>query len=294
VKTLVAGWFSFEGMGATAGDLLARDLACDWLREAGRSVDVAHAPPFTGGVDWRSVEPDGYQEVVFVCGPFGNGPPLDGFLERFRAARLIGLDVSLLEPLETWNPFDLLWERDSSSASRPDISFAAPSSEVPVIGLVLVHPQHEYEGGMHEEVGGAIDRLLEAKEMAVIEIDTRLDENRTELSTPGEVEAMIASTDVVITTRVHGLVMALRNSIPALVIDPIAGGAKVRRQADAVGWPIAYNADQISDPVLGEALDRCLSEELRSQAARCGYRAREQVAALRKELIATLREADQV
>jgi polysaccharide pyruvyl transferase WcaK-like protein len=126
--------------------------------------------------------------------------------------------------------------------------------------------------------------------MAVIEIDTRLDENRHGLSTPGEVEALIASTDVVITTRVHGLVMALRNSIPALVIDPIAGGAKVRRQADAVGWPIAFNADQISDPVLGEALDRCLSEELRSQAARCGSRARERVAAVREEFVATLRD----
>jgi hypothetical protein len=289
VKTLVAGWFSFEGMGATAGDLLARDLACEWLREAGRSVEVAHAPPFSGGVDWRSVDPAAYPEVVFVCGPFGNGPPLDGFLTRFREARLIGLDVSLLEPIEDWDPFDLLWERDSSRTSRADITYAAPSSEVPVVGMVLVHPQREYGGGMHEEVGRAMGRLREVREMAVIEIDTRLDENRTELRTPGEVEAMIASTDVVITTRVHGLVMALRNSIPALVIDPIAGGAKVRRQADAVGWPIAFNADQISAPALGEALDRCLSEELRSQAARCGYRAREQVAALREELIATLR-----
>jgi hypothetical protein len=291
VKTLVAGWFSFEGMGATAGDLLARDLACEWLREAGRSVEVAHAPPFSGGVDWRSVDPAGYPEVVFVCGPFGNGPPLDGFLERFREARLIGLDVSLLEPIEDWDPFDLLWERDSSTTSRADISYAAPSSEVPVVGMVLVHPQREYEGGMHEEVGRAIGRLREVREMAVIEIDTRLDQNRTGLRTPGEVEAVIASTDVVITTRVHGLVMALRNSIPALVIDPIAGGAKVRRQADAVGWPIVFNADQISDPVLAEAFDRCLSEGLRSQAARCGYRAREQVAALRKELIVTLRRA---
>jgi hypothetical protein len=294
VKTLVAGWFSFEGMAATAGDLLARDLACEWLGEAGRSVEVALAPPFSGGVDWRSVDPAGYREVVFVCGPFGNGPPLDEFLTRFREARLIGLDVSLLEPLEAWDPFDLLWERDSSRTSRPDISFAGPSSDVPVVGVVLVHPQREYEGGMHEAVGRAIGRLREVREMAVIEIDTRLDENRTELRTPGEVEAMIASTDVVITTRVHGLVMALRNSIPALVIDPIAGGAKVRRQADAVGWPIAFNADQISDPVFGEALDRCLREEMRREAARCRDRARERVAAVREELVATLRKADQV
>jgi Polysaccharide pyruvyl transferase len=294
VKTLVAGWFSFEGMGATAGDLLARDLACEWLREAGRSVDVAHAPPFSGGVDWRSVDPAGYHEVVFVCGPFGNGPPLDGFLKRFRAARLIGLDVSLLEPLEAWDPFDLLWERDSSRISRPDISFAAPSSEVPFIGIVLVHPQREYEGGMHEEVGAAIGRLRETREIAVVEIDTRLDENSTGLGTPGEVEVLIARADVIVTTRLHGLVMALRNSVPAVVIDPIAGGAKVRRQADAVGWPIAFNADEINDALLARALDQCLSEEMRTEAARCRDRARERVDAVRKELVATLRKAEQI
>ena len=28
MKTLVAGWFSFELMGASAGDLMARDVAC--------------------------------------------------------------------------------------------------------------------------------------------------------------------------------------------------------------------------------------------------------------------------
>lgn len=294
MKTLVAGWFSFEGMGATAGDLLARDVACEWLREAGRSVDVAHAPPFGGGVDWRSVDPAGYEEVVFVCGPFGNGPPLDGFLERFQAARLIGLDVSLLEPLEAWDPFDLLWERDSSRTSRPDISFAARSREVPVVGVVLVHPQREYEGGMHEEVGGAIRRLLEARELAAVEIDTRLDHNSTGLRSPGEVEALIARADVVVTTRLHGLVFALRNAVPALVIDPIAGGAKVRRQADTVGWPVAFNADEISDTVLERALDRCLSDEMRTEAARCRDRARDRLAGVREELLATLGRTDQV
>jgi hypothetical protein len=37
-KTLVAGWFSFEDMGASAGDLMARDLACDGLKQAGTGL----------------------------------------------------------------------------------------------------------------------------------------------------------------------------------------------------------------------------------------------------------------
>jgi hypothetical protein len=35
MKILVAGWFSFEGMGATAGNLLSKDIVCDWLDQAG-------------------------------------------------------------------------------------------------------------------------------------------------------------------------------------------------------------------------------------------------------------------
>ena len=110
MKTLVAGWFSFEQMGATAGDLFARDLLCEWLRSVGHSYDVAVASPFQGDVDWRSVDPENYSNVIFVCGPFGNGWPITEFLPRFDRCRLIGINLSMLESLDIWNPFDLLFE----------------------------------------------------------------------------------------------------------------------------------------------------------------------------------------
>ena len=43
MRTLVAGWFSFTGMNVTAGDVMARDVACRWLHEAGLPFDVANA-----------------------------------------------------------------------------------------------------------------------------------------------------------------------------------------------------------------------------------------------------------
>ena len=46
MKALVAGWFSFQGMGTTAGDLMVRDVVCDWLEAAGFMYDVAIASPF--------------------------------------------------------------------------------------------------------------------------------------------------------------------------------------------------------------------------------------------------------
>jgi hypothetical protein len=200
IRVLVAGWFSFEQMGTTAGDLLARDLACDWIKEAGLNYDVALAPPFHGGVNWKRVRPSRYSHVVFVCGPFGNGWPIPEFLERFKRTHLTGIDLTMLDPLDVWNPFDHLLERDSSVTSRPDIAFLSRERRVPVVGVVRVHPQKEYKAkARHEAAEAAIQRLITSREMAVVNIDTRLDTNATGLRTPSEVESLIARMDAVVT-----------------------------------------------------------------------------------------------
>jgi hypothetical protein len=288
MKTLVAGWFSFEQMGATAGDLLARDLACEWLERAGCAYDVAHAPPFRGGVDWRGVDPREYTHVLFVCGPFGNGEPVVEFLDRFAGRRLIGLNLSMLEALDVWNPFDRLWERDSSACARPDLTFLSDRPRAPVVGLVLIHPQPEYRGrDRHREANGALHRLVAAREMAAVPIDTRLDENATGLRTPAEVESLIARMDVVLTTRLHGLVLALKNGVPALAIDPVAGGHKITLQARSVGWPVVFDAEALSDEALGRALDHCLTEAARAEARRCAERAATILRDVRDQFLAT-------
>ena len=144
MKTLVMGWFSFELYGATAGDLMAKDVVCDWLRAAGHQCDVALAPPFEGGVDWRTVPPKDYTHLLFVCGPFGESPDTVEFLKRFAHCRKVGMNLSMLQKLEEWNPFDLLFERDSDRTSNSDISLLCSQTLAPVVGLCLVEPQNEY------------------------------------------------------------------------------------------------------------------------------------------------------
>ncbi|MBA3746399.1 MAG: polysaccharide pyruvyl transferase family protein [Solirubrobacterales bacterium] len=273
MRTLVAGWFSFEQMGATAGDLLVKDVACRWLAEAGHEVDVALARPFTGGVDWRTVDPHDYATVVFACGPFGNGDPVTELLDRFEHCRLVGLDVSMLEPLAVWNPFDVLVERDSSRRATPDLAFASGGPRVPVVGVVLVHRQSEYVRSLHHVAEQAIDRLLASREVALVRIDTRLDvPNAVGLRTPGEVESLIARMDAVVTTRLHGMVLALKHGVPALAIDPIGGGAKICAQIDAIGWPAGFTADELDDARLSETLDWCLGSDARERARACRER----------------------
>jgi len=284
MRALVAGWFSFEQMGATVGDLYARDVLRKWLDDLVCPYDVALAPPFEGGVDWHAVAPADYTHLVFVCGPFGRSWEVTSFLERFAACRLVGINLSMLEPLSAWNPFDLLLERDSSRTARPDLSFLAEAPRVPVVGLVLIDTQPEYRdldlmGGANE----ALRRLLEAREAAAVAIDTRLDVNGTGLRTASEVESLIARMDLVLTSRMHGLVLSLKNGVPVVAVDPVAGGAKVLRQARTVGWPCAFGVEEAGEAALRRAFDYCLTSEARERARACADGARALLAAAREE-----------
>jgi len=291
VRVLVAGWFSFEHMGATAGDLIARDVACRWLDEAQVPYDVAVVPPFTGGRDWRSTDPRPYTHVIFVCGPFGNGEPVVSFLKHFHGKRLVGLDLTMLQPLKEWNPFHHLFERDSSAGANPDTAFAGPTPRIPVVGIVLAHPQKEYKDkGMHAVASAALQRLVEEREAARIFIDTCLDPwNTTGQRTAGEIEATIAHVDVVLTTRLHGMVLALKNGVPAIAIDPISGGAKLARQAEVIGWPHCYAVDSVADQQLSDAFEYCCTPAARAAAADCARRVAERVDEVKSRFIATLR-----
>jgi exopolysaccharide biosynthesis predicted pyruvyltransferase EpsI len=158
---------------------------------------------------------------------------------------------------------------------------------VPVVGMVEVHPQREYrERSTHQVAHEAMHRLIHAREMAVVPIDTRLDINGTGLRTPAEVESLIARMDVVLTTRLHGMVLALKNGVPAIAIDPIAGGAKIRRQADTIGWPMAFTVDRLGDEELQKAYDYCLTMEARAQARACVERAVEKITKVRAQFVA--------
>jgi hypothetical protein len=288
-RALVAGWFSFEDGHATAGDLLTRDVACEWLDRLGLAYDVAVAPPFTGGVDWRAVDPEAYSHVIFVCGPFERGELEAAFLARFAGARLVGLNLSMREPLERWSPFDLLIERDSSRRAFPDLAFLSSVPHVPVVGVCLVE---EYEGALVTEANAAVERLVGSRELAVVAIDTRLDANATALRTPAEVESLVARMDAVVTTRLHGMVLALKNGVPALAIDPAPGGAKIVRQAETIEWPVVFAADTLESDALEAALDFCLSEQARERAHACRLRAERAAAEARDELTRELREPE--
>jgi polysaccharide pyruvyl transferase len=282
MNILVAGWFSFENGHATAGDVLARDVVTRWLDKQGWQYDVAAAAPFNGDVRWELTPRDAYDAVVFVCGPFQCGELEERFVHHFDGTPLFGLNLSLSEHLDSWNPFHCLWERDSSRTARPDLVFLSDAPLVPVVGVCKVEP---YPGGLTELTDPAIDALVGARHAAVVAIDTRLDVNQVGLRTPAEVESLIARTDALVTTRLHGLVLALKNGVPVVAIDAEAGGAKLVRQAESVGWPICFTADRLEAAALEDALDYCLTDDARLRARGCTERARTLLAAVEATML---------
>ncbi|KAB2832498.1 MAG: glycosyltransferase, partial [Candidatus Brocadia sp.] len=289
MKFLVTGWFSFENGHVTAGDILAAELACKWLKQAGYYYDIAFAPPFSGGVNWRHTDPNLYTHVLFVCGPFQKGDLESEFLLRFAGCRLVGLDLTMIHPLEVWNPFDFLIERDSSQAAHPDIVFATQQPLVTVVGVCLVEP---YPGAIDHIANEAINRFLASREVAIVNIDTRLDTNNTGLRSSAEIESLIARMDVVFTTRLHGTVLALKNGVPVIAIDPEAGGAKIKRQAETIGWPIVFAADALTDESLQEAFAYCLSDAAVAKAKECAKHANQMIEEMKHELLRALATPD--
>ena len=286
IRVLIAGWFSFEQMGASAGDLLARDLVSQWLANEQIDYTIAVDTPFTDGKHFRDLEPADYTHVLFVCGPCGNGPPLTELLDRFDRCEWLGLNLTMLQNLEEWNPFELLIERDSNRTTRPDMVFLTEPLRVPRIGLILVHPQKEYgERGRHKQVGDFIESQLAQMDVAVLPIDTRLDHNAGGLNSSGQIESMIASMDLTITTRLHGTVLSIKNGVPPIVIDPIHGGAKVAAQCRAIGWEWFTHAEELGADWLQDAIAYALSDQAIPDVAACRDAARRSLSEMQSVLL---------
>src|SRR3712207_8482107 len=52
--------------------------------------------------------------------------------------------------------------------------------------------------------------------------------------------------DVVVSMRLHALVLGLKHGRPVVACDPIAGGAKVTSQAAALDWPLVVPAEELT------------------------------------------------
>lgn len=273
MRVLVTGWSSFLDGEATAGDVLSMEVVRDSLVEARVGVDVAWSSRFRAdGPSLEQVDPDSYTHLVFVCGP-AHGQQVRQLHERFMHCRRLAVGVSVVVPDDpAVTGFHRVIARDEAGASPSrDLAAAPRCAQVPVVGVVLAHAQHEYGNRQrHAGVHAVLTSWLARQDCARLPFDTRLDSHDRRLArTSGQLESVIRRLDVMVTTRMHGLVLALKNGVPVLAVDPIAGGAKVSAQAAAWAWPAVVAADSLTEAVLDDWWGWCQSADCVVQTARC-------------------------
>lgn len=72
----------------------------------------------------------------------------------------------------------------------------------------------------------------------------------------------MSKVDVLITNRLHGLVLGLKNNVPVVAVDSVAGGGKVSAQAKALGWQVLIPVEELSVEKLDETVRKCLSQDM--------------------------------
>ncbi|MDG9701275.1 polysaccharide pyruvyl transferase family protein [Streptomyces sp. DH37] len=262
-RTLLTGWFTFLHGEVTAGDVLALERVREVLGRSGIPHDTAWSPGFRpDALRLEDADPARYTHVVFVCGPL-HGPQVARLHERYADCVRVAVGVSVIDPGDpAVRGFHHVLPRDADGV-RPtaDLAAAAPGRPVtPVAGVVLTHGQGEYGGRRrHEEVAERVTGWLARTDCARVELDTRLAPGDWRLCrTPAQLQSVLARLDVVVTDRLHGLVLALRAGVPALAVDPVEGGAKVTAQARVHRWPALVPAERLTEGELDRWWRWCL------------------------------------
>lgn len=264
-RALLTGWFTFLHGEVTAGDVLALERVREVLDRSGIPHDTAWSPGFRpDGPHLGDADPARYTHVVFVCGPL-HGPQVAQLHERYPDCVRVAVGVSVIDPGDpAVRGFHHVLPRDAEEA-RPtaDLAAAAPEAPAaPVAGVILTRGQGEYGGRRrHEEVAERVTGWLARSDCARVELDTRLADGDWRLcGTPAQLQSVLARLDVVVTDRLHGLVLALRAGVPALAVDPVAGGAKVTAQARVHRWPALVPAERCAREELDRWWRWCLTE----------------------------------
>lgn len=286
---LIAGYFSYKNRCATFGDTEALRVVCDWLEEIDIPFDIAcHPVNGIAGLDLLALDPRPYSIFIYVCGPWNEDN--NAILKKFQDCLKIGVNLSLEDT--GYNKFDILFCRDLPLKHNPDVVFASQVPNLPLAGIACVHPQREYgERQRHKRVQQVIGQYLDCREVAGVTLDTLHYKNPTAIRNAVEYENLVGRLDVVISSRLHGMVFALKRGVPVVAIDPVAGGAKVTAQANALGWPLIFNGDDIDETKLRDAVNLCLSGKLSDVVANVRTRALARLSEVKAEFLQKLQKA---
>ncbi|WFP62233.1 capsular polysaccharide synthesis protein [Mesorhizobium sp. WSM4904] len=269
-------WYGSLKDNGTVGDLYALQSVAARLKALG--VNFRHLTASSEfEISGERVAPDtvvhsDYATLVFVCGPvIKHHPIVETVIRRFPSAKKIGISVSLFPAnhVSYTQPFDVVLAREGGPRRFEDVAILAPSlvtqkrarasNEPLVVGLVLRGEQSEYgpDSSLHDRTSALVSHVLSTLgtkyQVKTVEIEHHLTRSG---QTPLEMERLYSSCDLVLTSRFHGAILAMRNEIPFIAVDQIRRGGKLTSLLSTSGWPFVYRAEHIDgDHVARAALE---------------------------------------
>jgi hypothetical protein len=256
------GTIDRRGDVTTIGDLMAVYNVALSLRRFVSHVDVAwHGNLFELNacrVDFDAIDRQGYDAVVYVCGPITRGHKK--FFAGFPSTKKIAVGVSVTSGADPLTFIDAVYARDSESNRSFDLALADigyPHFKAGVdvrddrVAVCLVGGQAEYGNDDGHERAAALGEQASAGRKTV-PVQTLLDQTRP---IPASVEIDLQCASSLITTRMHGALLAIYHGVPVVSVDQIRGGAKVTRIVSQLEWPV-FNAWTATPEQLTEELDK--------------------------------------
>lgn len=249
MRVLITSWASFLHGEANAGDVASTHRVASALETAGIPHDSAWSPMLRpDAMSLAQAPAQNYTDVVFVSGRL-HGWQVEQLHERYASCRRVAVGCSVIDPHSpAYTGFHSVLARDfPGAAAARDLSAGVPYARTPVAALVLASGGREY--GTHRRHERVHQHLLDwfaGVDCAPIVADSRLNTGDARMcATPDQFAALLERSDVVVTTRLHGLTFGLSCGVPVLAVDTIAGGGKLSAQATAWEWPALLSAEDV-------------------------------------------------
>jgi len=223
-RAVVASWATVARRHATIGDLLAVGVVVDALSESGCHVKLA--------LPGEPLPEIGEGPRVWVSGPVDFSYDKQSAILGHDGAGWIVSGATLISR-EPGHPIraDITTARDApGQPTNADFAILAPITAKGRRAAVLLRghqPEYRQDESIHQVVASGVRSALQSTGYFPLPLATDCPEGFDPIVAAATLEDVLAQSDLVVTSRLHGVIHALRAGKFPVVIDEIIEGGKV-------------------------------------------------------------------